>query len=109
MSERKYVPMPYANTDRVTTSATLPFAMHQEIGLDLSMIHRLLQIGGIKSLTINSDRNGKTSGSEVEIVGFSPNGGAYAGKTKTNTVPQSTQESHIIPLLKNKVFGQIQY
>lgn len=80
-------------TYRIKSHVTLPFELEKRIGIDLLQVSRLLQIGGIKQLTIVNDPAGKSERAVPLILGFDKNGTAFAGATKTNTIPPANSES----------------
>lgn len=85
--ENKFVPMPEAQTERIRTSATLPFGVEKDIGININKLHRIMQLGGVSCLKISSEQNGDVSKSDVDIVGLDSQGNALAAKTKVNYVP----------------------
>lgn len=82
-----YVPMTDANTKRVRTSATLPFHLENEVGLNTKRIQTLLQIGGLRSIKISSKNDGERSSASLQTVGFGKDGSALAGIGKVSVVP----------------------
>jgi len=85
--EREFVPMSEANTERVRTTATLPFQLHERVGLNVKRIHSICQLAGFSHLKIQNDPSGETSQAVPQIVGLDRNGSAVAGKAAVKNVP----------------------
>ena len=85
--ERKFVPMSEANTERIRTTATLPFQLHEEVGLNVKRLHVICQVSGFSHLRIRNDPQGETSQEVPQIVGIDRDGTAMAGKAKVKKVP----------------------
>jgi hypothetical protein len=85
--ENKFVPMSEANTERIRTTATLPFQLHEQVGLNVRRIHTICQVAGFRSIRIQNDQRGETSQSFPQIVGIDRNGSAVAGKVALKEVP----------------------
>ena len=81
-AERKFVPMSEANTGRLRTTATLPFQLQEEVGLNVKRLHAICQVAGFRHLRIQNDPEGETSQSVPQIIGIDNNGTAIAGKAK---------------------------
>src|SRR3989344_8182378 len=81
----KFIPLPEANTSRIRTVVELPFGVEERIGIRLSAVNWLLQLGGINHLRIET-KNGETSKPNMMIVGVNAQGGAYGGAAKSETV-----------------------
>ena len=88
-AECKFVPMSDANTWRLRTTATLPFQLHEKVGLNVGAIERLCQVAGFRHLRIQNDPNGETSQAIPQVVGFDARGAAIAGKAAFKEVPTS--------------------
>ena len=86
-AERKFVPMPEANTSRLRTTATLPFQLHEEVGLNVKRLHAICQVSGFSHLRIRNDPQGETSQEIPQVVGIDREGTAIAGKVKIKKVP----------------------
>lgn len=67
--ENIFVPLPEAQTDRLRITVSLPLGVEKNVGISIRDTHRLLQVGGIRSLSINSQ------------------GAASAGRAALNTIP----------------------
>ena len=80
--ERKFVPMPEANTSRLRTTATLPFQLQEEVGLNIKRLHAICQVAGFRHLRIQNDPQGETSQAVPQVVGVDHDGTAIAGKAK---------------------------
>ena len=81
--------MPDANTWRLRTTATLPFQLHEKVGLNVGAIERLCQVSGFRHLRIQNDPNGETSQAIPQVVGIDARGTAIAGKAAFKEVPTS--------------------
>jgi len=90
--ENQFVPMPEAQTDRIRTTATLPFGVEKEIGINVKKLHTIMQLGGVSFLKIASEENGEKSIADATIVGFDGQGNALAGKTKMNYIRTSSSK-----------------
>lgn len=90
--EQKFVPMSEANTVRVRTTATLPFQLHEEVGLNLKRIDAICQVGGFQYLKIQNDPKGETSHAVPQIVGIDRSGSAVAGKVRLKEAPTFQSE-----------------
>jgi hypothetical protein len=96
MSENtgKFVPIEYAQSDQVRTRVSLPqYVNSEEIYVNLYGIGKLCRLGGIRHLDIVGLDENETSKSVPQIVGFSQNGEALAGKAIVKTVPESSSSS----------------
>ena len=78
---------------RVKSYVTLPFELENKIGIDTLQVRRLLQIGGIRQLTIINDPDGKVERAVPLILGVDKNGAAFAGAAKTISTPSADSES----------------
>lgn len=91
-----FVPFEYAQTRRLRNAVTLPeYVNTEKILVNLTGIHRLCNIGGIRHLRIQSI-NGDVTKEIPTIVGFNQNGEAFAGKVNAKeSVPEyeSTSET----------------
>ena len=76
------MPMPEANTSRLRTTATLPFQLQEEVGLNIKRLHAICQVAGFRHLRIQNDSEGETSQAVPQIVGVDRDGTAMAGKAK---------------------------
>lgn len=85
--ERKFVPMSEANTERIRTTATLPFQLHEEVGLNVKRLHLICQVSGFSHLRIRNDPQGETSQEVPQVVGIDRDGTAIAGKAKIKKAP----------------------
>ena len=82
----RFTPLPEANTPRVRTVVDLPFGVEERLGIRLSAINWLLQLGGINHLRIETEK-GDTSKPNMMIVGTNAQGVAYGGAAKSEMVP----------------------
>lgn len=85
--EHKFVPMSEANTWRLRTTATLPFQLHESVGLNVGRIETLCQIAGFRYLKIQNDPNGETSQAVPLVVGVGRDGQAVASRAAVKNVP----------------------
>jgi len=97
-----FVPFEYAQTGRLRNAVTLPEYVNTEnILVNLTGIHRLCNIGGIRHLRIQSI-NGDVTKEIPTIVGFNQNGEAFAGKVNAKeSVPEYESTS--------KTSGEVHY
>jgi len=79
--------MTEANTDRVRTTANLPFQLHEEVGLNVRRLETICQIAGFRHLRIQNDPHGETTETVPQVVGINPDGSASAGKVRVNKIP----------------------
>ena len=86
-AERKFVPMSEANTGRLRTTATLPFQLQEEVGLNVKRLHTICQVAGFRHLRIQNDQEGETSQSVPQVIGIDNDGTAIAGKAKIKRAP----------------------
>jgi len=85
--EHQFVPMSEANTACLRTTATLPFHLHEEVGLNVKRIHAICQVSGFRHLVIRNDPEGERSRATPQVVGIDRNGSAVGGKVAFREVP----------------------
>lgn len=94
--ENKFIPLPEANTEKVRFNLDFPrFVDASRIGVDVEGIAAMCRMGGIKHLRVIGETEGKTTSQEVNIVGFTSRGEAFAGKGKTSNVPTMHSDSQL--------------
>lgn len=97
MTEAKidYVPIDEVESPKLRVLLPLPgFVDQSQILIGVNPINRLFSIAGINHLRIRASQSDETSNFQPTVVGFDPEGGAYAGKTGLKTsVPTYSFES----------------
>lgn len=92
---RKFIPLQEANAEFLKINLDLPNCVNPDsIGVNVWEVGRMCEIGGINHLRVIGEA-GEISSTEVNIVGFTQEGGAYAGKGKKSFVPTSQSESKL--------------
>lgn len=86
--ESNFVPINEASSDRVRFNIDLPpYIDRTQIRANIPRIERLMRIGGINHLRVETFEGDQVSESPT-IVGFDSQGNAYAGKTGATTIPK---------------------
>jgi hypothetical protein len=83
----KFVPIAEASTKRLKLQGVTfpPFVDTNKIGVNTRYIERLMDIGGINTLTVQGVQ-GDTSSETPTVVGMTEQGGALAGKKSAKTI-----------------------
>lgn len=100
--ESGFTPMPEAQTHRLLTKATLPFTMHEHIGLNVPWLQSLCQLSGFRKLTVENEENPKISKVASMVVGIESTGEALSGGGAVEKVPTHSQESKWINYNPNR-------
>jgi len=83
----QFIPIEYANTSRVRFDVAMPeYVDAERIGVNLKAIHTLCRIGGISHLRVNGVAGDEPERSVPQILGFTQNGEAFAGKAKVQEI-----------------------
>lgn len=94
--ESGFIPLPDAQSEKIRINLDLPsFIDKHKIGLNLSATESMMQMGGVKHLRISTETEGETTSQEVNIVGFTNQGEAFAGKAKTTNIPTAQYDSDL--------------
>lgn len=89
--EQGFIPISQAWTPKIRFDVNFPtYVNKEEIGVNLGRINLLRYLGGISHLRLVSVSGEENKEEHPQIIGFSSNGEAYAGKTRTSTTTTSS-------------------